>query len=88
MSAWGVVGEIPPVSPKLAELQPAFAPNPFSLSTAGWFCGGEKDHLKEDINISSLHTQVCKSQAEAQFTLQVQDRIHANAYLEEPLNNL
>lgn len=55
MSAREAVGEIPPVSPKLAEVQAAFAPNPLSLSTAGQICGGEKNHLKEDINISSLH---------------------------------
>lgn len=71
MSAWGAVGESPPVSPKLAEVQAAFAPNPLSLSTAGRFCEAKKDHLKEDINISSLHTRVCEGLAEAQFTLRV-----------------
>lgn len=74
------VGEIPSVSLKLAQVRAAFAPSLLSLSTAGRFCGGEKDHLKESINISSLHTQVSEGQAKAQFTLWVQ--LHVNAYLE------
>lgn len=42
MSAWRAVGEIPPVSPKLAEVQAASAPNLLSLLTAGRFCEHKK----------------------------------------------